>query len=454
MTRRILTVARGLAGAFLAGDWDPPLMTRRGQRAVGQRRVWVRDLALAARHEFPSPPRDRPYELARFLAACPPLTKAFAVAGRRSEPPPSVRRWFFAPTAMGHAPWPVATIDNLADLGAMLGLSIGDLAWFCDTKQLEKTVVEERLRHYHYRWAVKATGGIRVIEEPKPLLKHFQRVVLREILDQIPVHRAAQGFCRGRSALTFAAGHSGQSVLVHVDLEDFFGSIAAGRVFGIFRQAGFPEPVAHALTGFVTNTVPRATWSAIPRPESPILLSAHRRLGSNLTHPHLPQGAPTSPAIANLAAFALDRRLSAMAVAAGGTYSRYADDLAFSWSIRRSNKELDRLLALVTRIVAEEGFRVNPLKTSVRRAGERQRLAGVVINARPNVERREYELLKATLHNAGQAGPTGQNRGQHPRFREHLAGRISWVNQLNPARGERLLVAFHRIDWNEVAAEP
>ena len=184
------------------------------------------------------------------------------------------------------------------------------------------------------------------------------------------------------------------------------------------------------------------------------MLSAHRRLGAHLAHPHLPQGSPTSPAIANLATFGLDRRLSGFAVAAGGTYSRYADDLAFSWSIRRSGEELDRLLAFVARIVAEEGFRVNPLKTSVRRAGERQRLAGVVINLRPNVERKEYELLKATLHNAGQRGPTGQNRRQHPRFKEHLAGRIAWVNQMNPhCGGERLLVAFQRIDWNEAPAE-
>jgi len=141
-----------------------------------------------------------------------------------------------------------------------------------------------------------------------------------------------------------------------------------------------------------------------------------------------------------------------LAATAGGTYSRYADDLAFSWSTRRSNEELNRFLALLARIVREEGFRVNPLKTSIRRAGERQRLAGVVINARPNVERKEYDLLRAILHNAGQTGPAGQNRRQHPRFREHLAGRISWVNQLNPARGEQLLVAFQGIDWSEAAA--
>ena len=158
-------------------------------------------------------------------------------------------------------------------------------------------------------------------------------------------------------------------MVVQVDLEDFFGSIAASRVFGIFRQCGYPEPVAHTLTGLVTNTVSRAILSTVPRPVPPPLLTANRRLIGHLAHPHLPQGSPTSPAIANLAAFGLDRRLSGLAVAAGGTYSRYADDLAFSWSIRRSNEELDRFLALVARIVAEEGFRVNPLKTSVRRAG-------------------------------------------------------------------------------------
>jgi len=348
---------------------------------------------------------------------------------------------------MGKTTWPVPVLDDLADLQDMLGLSTGDLAWFSDTKQLEQTVGEERLRHYRYRWAPKASGGVRMIEEPKPLLKHFQRVVLREILDKIPVHQAAQGFCRGRSAVSYAARHAGQGVVLRVDLEDFFGSIVAGRVFGIFRQCGYPEPVAHVLTGLVTNTVPRAALSALPRPGRPGLLSSHRRLMGHLAHPHLPQGAPTSPAIAHLAAFALDRRLSRLTTAAGGTYSRYADDLAFSWSSRRRDKSLDRFVTTVTRIVTEEGFRVNPLKTSLCKAGERQRLAGLVVNAYPNVERREYEVLKATLHNAGRTGPAGQNRRRHPRFKEHLRGRISRVNSLSPERGQRLLVAFERIAW-------
>ena len=452
MRSRILTVATGIAGAFLAGEWDPPLMTRRGQHAVGQRRVWLRDLALAARHEYPSAPLDRPRELATFLACCPPLTKAFAAADRRHEPEPRILRWFVAPTAMGEARWPVPKLDDLADLREMLGLSAGDLAWFSDTRQLEKKVGDERLRHYRYRWVAKSTGGMRLIEEPKPLLKHFQRVLLREILNPIPVHPAAHGFCKGRSALTYTKGHAGQSVLVHLDLKDFFASVTAGRVFGVFRQCGYPEPVAHVLTGLVTNSVPGGIWAGAPRPEPPELLMAHRRLGSRPAHPHLPQGAPTSPAIANLASLGLDRRLSGLAEASDGSYSRYADDLAFSWPDRRSGQQLDRFLTLVCRIISEERFRVNRLKTSVRRSGQRQRLAGVVVNERPNIERKEYDLLKAILHNSERAGPASQNRGQHPRFREHLAGRISWVAELNPARGERLVAALERIDWDVVTS--
>ena len=450
MTREsaAVTVARGLAHAFLAGDWDPPAMASRGREAVETRRVWVRHLADAARHAYPDAPRDRPRELATFLSVCPPLTKAIAAARRRSEEPPTIRNWLVAETAMGPAPWPVANLHTLRDLQDLIGMSTATLMWFADTRGLERTVVDERLRHYRYHWAPKRNGGARLIEAPKPVLKHLQRVLLREILEPVPVHPAAHGFRRDRSALSHANGHIQRKVVIRVDLEDFFASVRAGRVYGIFRGCGYPEPVAHVLTALTTNAVPRAVSAQTGAPSVVESTAAFRRLAGHLAHPHLPQGAPTSPALANLAAFGLDRRLAGLASAAGLTYTRYADDLAFSSIDPRSEGQNRRLVEWITGIAEDEGFRVNVAKTSVRHAGQRQRLAGVVVNERANVERRQYDLLKATLHNAARHGPAGQNRTGHPAFRDHLRGRISWVNQLNPARGERLLATFAQIDWD------
>jgi len=315
---------------------------------------------------------------------------------------------------MARTPWPVTPLDTVRDLQDLLGLTTATLRWFADTRLLERTVTEERLRHYRYHWVPKQGGGARLIEVPKPVLKHIQHVLLREILDRVPVHPAAHGFRRGRSALTHAHGHVGRQAVVRLDLEDFFTSVRAGRVYGIFRQCGYPEPVAHVLTALATNAVPRGVWAAASLPSDTERLPAFRRLGGHLSHPHLPQGAPTSPALANLAAFRFDRRLAGLATAADLAYSRYADDLALSSTRPRTERETTRLADCVTGIARDEGFRVNPSKTLVRRAGQRQRLAGVIVNERLNVERRQYDLLKATVHNAARYGPAGQNRGNHP----------------------------------------
>ncbi|HEY0397581.1 MAG TPA: hypothetical protein VGF00_04305, partial [Acidimicrobiia bacterium] len=63
-------VALALASAFLAGEWEPSRMTRRGREAMGGKRAWMVHLAHAVRHEYPEPPLDRPRDLARFIAAC------------------------------------------------------------------------------------------------------------------------------------------------------------------------------------------------------------------------------------------------------------------------------------------------------------------------------------------------------------------------------------------------
>ena len=373
-----------LAAAFLAGAWTESALVRRGAEALHPRPRWLPALARDVLAAYHRPPADRPRELAAFVAH---LLHGLPYDTTR----PRVRRWFSPAPAMARMPWPVPPIAR-----------------------------------------------------PKLKLKEVQRSILREILDRIPPHDAAHGFVRGRSARTHARLHAGRHTVVRMDLEDFFTSVPASRVYGIFRTAGYPEAVAHALTALSTTVVPRDEWAAVPLPDEPDALRRHLRLGRRLATPHLPQGAPTSPALASLAATHLDRRLAALAPTLCATYSRYADDLAFSGPADLPAGTLRRVVA---ELVREEGFRVVPAKTSVRRRHERQLVTGVVVNTSTNVERRSYDRLKAVLHDAAVNGPGHANRDGVPDFRAHLQGRVAWVAQLNPRRGRRLQAALDAIAW-------
>ena len=235
---------------------------------------------------------------------------------------------------------------------------------------------------------------------------------------------------------TYSAPHCGLAVVLRFDLCDFFPSVPASRVHALFRTAGYPAEVARLLTGLGTNIVPAEVLDGCPGAGP----------WDRYRSPHLPQGAPTSPALANLCSHRLDCRLAALARSLDAGYTRYADDLAFSGG-PRLERSVRRFQVLVCRIALEEGFEVNPRKSRFMRQGVRQQLAGVVLNRRLNVRRVEYDRLKAILTNCLRHGPASQNRDGHKDFKAHLAGRIAYVAMLNPSRGQRLWEAFDRVAW-------
>ena len=347
---------------------------------------------------------------------------------------------------MGTSPWPVPPAATLVELAQLLEVDVRRLEWLADTRRYLQRAASPWLDHYHREWLPKRNGGYRLIEIPKPLIKAVQRRVLQRILDQIPAHESAEGFVRGHSPLSHAQRHVGSDAVLCLDLEDFFTSIPYGRVFRVFRAAGYPLPVARALAGLCTTALPIAALASMPRPRLASELPRHERMRRNALRQHLPQGAPTSPALANLCAFGLDRRLSSAARVAGLSYSRYADDLTFSGAgdfARRAPS----FATLAAGIAIDEGFDVNFRKTRVMRRATRQIVCGVVVNAHPNVPRDDYDGLKAILTNCQRHGAQSQNRDAHADFRSHLRGRVAWVEKLAPARGAKLLALFERIDW-------
>ena len=180
-----------------------------------------------------------------------------------SAPLSTMARAEMAPAPGPPASWPVPAITSPANWRDFLELDPNKLNWFADCQTREGSASVEALRNYRYRWVAKPSGSLRLIEAPKPRLKRLQRRLLDEILVHIPPHEAAHGFRPGRSVMSFVAPHVGRTVVLKMDLRDFFVSITSARVMAIFITAGYPEPVARLLTGLCTNTVPVAVWSQV-----------------------------------------------------------------------------------------------------------------------------------------------------------------------------------------------
>jgi hypothetical protein len=437
-------VARNLAAAFLCGGWSEEDLVRQGALACGRRWRWLRPLARRALAAFAERPTGRAQEaLAVFLDADAGFCRAWA--GRPPGQRPLLSRAFWVPPAMtpaagAPASWSVPALPTTTALAEWLGLTPGQLDWFADPHGHEADVAAGPLRHYTYRLIPKASGRWRLLEMPKSQLKAIQRRLLSEMLALAPPHNAAHGYRQGRSIVTCAAPHCGQRVVLRFDLRHFFPSVRAARVHGLFAAMGYPGPVARLLTGLCTNVIPGDVWQAAPA-------AAHEER-QRYRAPHLPQGAPTSPALANLCAYRLDCRLDGLARSLGANYTRYADDLTFSGG-RDLELSARRVHVAVCGIALDEGFEVNTRKSRLMRQGVRQQVVGVVVNARPNVRRAEYDALKAILYNCLRHGPASQNRNARPDFRAHLLGRVAHVGLLNASRGRRLRELFERVCWDE-----
>jgi RNA-directed DNA polymerase len=163
-----------------------------------------------------------------------------------------------------------------------------------------------------------------------------------------------------------------------------------------------------------------------------------------------PQGAPTSPAITNAICLRLDRRMSGLARMMGLGYTRYADDLTFSYRLERVEgapavtrvaAPVGALLRGVKQILEAEGFRIHAKKTTVMRGGNSQRVTGLVVNA-PNradvpparVPRTVIRRLRAAIFN--------RERGRPAKGDETLAqlkGMAAFVHMVDPVKGRRFL---------------
>jgi len=203
------------------------------------------------------------------------------------------------------------------------------------------------------------------------------------------------GGVKGKSPIENAGRHTNKKVVFKMDIAQCFPSIGPRRVSAIFQSLGFgPE-----ATGLLTKLT---TWRN-----------------------ELPQGAPTSNALANLALLRVDVRITRLMEQQGFDYSRWVDDLTFSGSER-----VLKFRGLFQRIVESEGFTIKTDKTKTELAKDRQTVTNFVVNTKVNLAREQRSAIRKEVMAAHAQGSD---------LSPSTAGKMFWLRSVNPGIGSRLV---------------
>lgn len=258
--------------------------------------------------------------------------------------------------------------------------------------------------HYQEFWMRKRSGGYRMISVPDKDLQAIQSTIYSRILSSVTiVHPAAVGFRCGRSVVDNAAPHLGKRYVLKMDIHDFFGSIRSPRVRQTFKKIGYPENVSKVLGA---------------------LCCLHR---------HLPQGAPTSPALSNIVGYEMDRKLAALAAEYGLTYTRYADDLTFSGDVFPK----EQIIPQVKRIIRDEKFEPNHKKTHFMNQSSRKIITGVSVASGvkltiPKSKKREIRKNVYFILTKGLAEHQRRIGSHDPAYLKRLIGMLCYWRAIEP----------------------
>ncbi len=250
---------------------------------------------------------------------------------------------------------------------------------------LERDSLYPDLRYRHFS-KPKADGTPRKLAEPDSRLKDIQQQIRKQYLKRAPAHPAAVGFRRKKSTADHAAAHAGAHTIVTADMVDFFPNTRAHRV---------------------------ESWWATIFPDFPDAARLYTLLTTYKDS--LPQGAPTSPDLSNLVNFDLDAALERRVKNSGGVYTRYCDDLAFSWR-GRSDMPSD-FEAGVRGALGEYGYRLH--EWQVFAGHDEPELTGIVLKRNGSLDLPDD--MRQTMRQLARSGDTARLDGY--RAYEHMVKR-------------------------------
>lgn len=280
----------------------------------------------------------------------------------------------------------------------------------------------------YYRFDIpKKDGKTRHIAAPKTQLKMAQRVILDRILQKAEVSEQSHGFMRSKSVITSAKSHeAGPDLLINIDLENFFPSITFERVRGLFQSFGYSGYIASLLAMICTYCERMALEI---KGETKYIKTSERIL---------PQGSPASPMITNIICRKMDKRINGLCQKLGLNFTRYADDMSFSYIGNIQDFAVGSFLNSIRKIIEDEGFHIKEEKTHILRKNNRQYITGIVINNEEiGVPKKWVKTLKASIHNAEKLKESGGCVSVHTK--NEISGKIAWLRSVNETRYKKVI---------------
>lgn len=258
----------------------------------------------------------------------------------------------------------------------------------------------------------KKSGGYRQIARPNGSLRAVQRWILKHILDKLHTMPNCHGFERGSKLRHHAEQHIDANAILTLDIENFFPSISVAQITNVFRVSGYCASAASMLARLCTY------------------------LGA------LPQGAPSSPKLANLTCSRMDRRLARFAEERELVYTRYADDMSFSGD---SAGALAKAKPFIAHIIHDSGFRLNPGKTRLAGPGRALKITGLIVSSdRVGIGRQLLRKLRARIHKA-HSGANNVGIGS-------IQGWLDFVSDVDPDRYRMLVEYIERLQLSSATS--
>lgn len=267
------------------------------------------------------------------------------------------------------------------------------------TKELLYFLTYKKQYCYTQKEIPKKDGTNRILYVPHLALKVVQKWILKEILEKINVSNQAMAFVPKKNGIKDNAEYHKKNIFIlEMDIKNFFNSIKEIQVFQLFCKIGYNTDVSAILANL-------CTYKDV-----------------------LPQGAVTSPYIANLVTYHLDIRLNGLCSRRDIVYTRYADDLSFSSNNRTKLNSVEKIIRC---IVSDEGFKINEKKTRYLSNDVKKTITGITINNEElHVDKNFKKKIRAMIYNSIAKKDYSKN--------EKIIGCIAYVDSIEKGYREKI----------------